>query len=213
MPATLDSVTSSRCPPEPTTSSSGGARPARRSVAGVGDESLVDGVADVSLQRAERFFAGLAFGLLAEVVGAPGGVVADLGDGGHVDRVVQLAVTAGFNRCRFLGPDEASIGAVPLWRAKCPAVGKRRMSPTRPMMIAAVDGPIPWIAVTVVPHGRPRPRCVGGPRCGRRRGRGLVEQLARGGDPLGGDGAVDVHAGQKFFGFRRRSTTGRCRPR
>ena len=53
------------------------------------------------------------------VVGPAGGVVADLGDGGHVDRVVQLAVTArGFSRCRFLGPEDASIGAVPLWRAK-----------------------------------------------------------------------------------------------
>ena len=43
------------------------------------------------------------------------------------------------------------MGAVPLWRAKCPAVGKRRMSPARPMMIAAVRGPIPWMLVTVVP--------------------------------------------------------------
>lgn len=32
--------------------------------------------------------------MLAEVVGAARGVVADLGDGGHVDRVVQLSVPA-----------------------------------------------------------------------------------------------------------------------
>src|SRR6266508_4314100 len=101
MPATLDSVTSSRCPPEPiglnilSVAMTGGLdRVASRSVAGVGDESLVNGVADVSLQRAHRFFAGLGLGLFAEVVDAPGCVVADLGDGGHVDRMVQLAVPA-----------------------------------------------------------------------------------------------------------------------
>lgn len=43
------------------------------------------------------------------------------------------------------------MGAVPLWRAKCPAVGKRRMSPARPMMIVAVSGPIPWTLVIVEP--------------------------------------------------------------
>ena len=56
----------------------------------------------------------------------------------------------GFNRCRFFGPDDASIGAVPLCRAKCPAVGKQRTSPTRPTMIAAINGPIPNTSVTVV---------------------------------------------------------------
>ena len=65
----------------------------------------------------------------------------------------------------------ASIGAVPLCRAKCPAVGNRLTSPTRPTMIAAVNGPIPWISV----DGRRRRadrrrRCVCGPRHGRRRG-------------------------------------------
>ena len=57
----------------------------------------------------------------------------------------------GFNRWRFFGPEDASIGAVPLWRAKCPALGNLPMSPTRPMMIAAVNEPIPWTSVTVVP--------------------------------------------------------------
>ena len=47
------------------------------------------------------------------------------------------------------------MGAVPLWRAKCPDVGKRRMSPTRPRMIAAVRGPIPWMPVTVDPSTVP----------------------------------------------------------
>ena len=56
-----------------------------------------------------------------------------------------------FNRCRFFSPEDASIGAVPLCRAKCPELGKRRMSPVRPMMIAAINGPIPNTSVTVVP--------------------------------------------------------------
>jgi len=33
----------------------------------VGDEVVIDGVADVSLEGAHGFFAGLAFGLFAEV--------------------------------------------------------------------------------------------------------------------------------------------------
>src|SRR3954447_11643575 len=98
MPATLDSVSSSRCPPEPICR----ARSAWLSAAGVGDESLVDGVADVSLEGAHRFFAGLAFVLFAEGVDASRGVVADLGDGGHVDRMVQLAVTARVEAVSFL---------------------------------------------------------------------------------------------------------------
>ena len=67
MPATLDSVSSSRCPPGPTCSRRVVRVSSWWSAAGVGDEALVDGVADVSLQRAHRFFAGLALGLLAEV--------------------------------------------------------------------------------------------------------------------------------------------------
>src|SRR3954447_13859041 len=98
MPATLDSVTSSRCPPEPTwrrrSRLIGGYQCAFGSVAGIGDESLIDRVADVPLQRAHRFFAGLALGLFAEVVRATRCVMTDLGDSGHVDRVVQLSVTA-----------------------------------------------------------------------------------------------------------------------
>jgi hypothetical protein len=57
MPVTLDSETSSRCPPEPTASSRRGSEPSWRSVASVGEEPLVDGVADASLQGAHRFFA------------------------------------------------------------------------------------------------------------------------------------------------------------
>jgi hypothetical protein len=58
----------------------------------VGEELAVDRVADPSFQRAQRFLLRLPVGLLAQVEGAAGGVVRDLGDGGHVQRVVELPV-------------------------------------------------------------------------------------------------------------------------
>ncbi len=60
----------------------------------VDEELVVDGVADASLQRAHRFFVAVALGAFAEVVVTSGGVVADLGDGGEMDRMVELAVAA-----------------------------------------------------------------------------------------------------------------------
>jgi hypothetical protein len=58
-------------------------------------EAGVDGVADLPFQRAEGFFAGLAFGEFLVVVGVALAVpVADLGDRGHVDGVVEPAVAA-----------------------------------------------------------------------------------------------------------------------
>ncbi len=60
---------------------------------GVGDESRVERVADATLQRPDRFFLRLAFGEFALVVAVAGRMgMADLGDRGHVDRVVQLPV-------------------------------------------------------------------------------------------------------------------------
>ena len=50
------------------------------------------GVGHAALQRAEGFFAGLAFGLLAQLVRATGCVVGDLSDGDDVDRVGQRPV-------------------------------------------------------------------------------------------------------------------------
>jgi hypothetical protein len=44
-------------------------------------------------------------------------VVRGLGDGGDVDRVVELGFPFGFNRCRTFGPEAVSIGAVALYRA------------------------------------------------------------------------------------------------
>ena len=46
---------------------------------------VVDAVGDASFQRSEGFFSGFAFGLFLVVVDAAGCVVADLGDGCHVD--------------------------------------------------------------------------------------------------------------------------------
>jgi hypothetical protein len=60
----------------------------------VDEELAVDGVADASLQRAQRFFVAVALGAFAEVVVTSGGVVADLGDSGEMDRMVELAVAA-----------------------------------------------------------------------------------------------------------------------
>ena len=100
MPATLDSIDvlalSSRAHRCSAWSGLG-------SVVGVVGEVLVDGVGDVSLECAHGFFAGLSLGLFAEVVDAARGVVADLGDCGHVDRVVQLAVTSRVQPVPFLG--------------------------------------------------------------------------------------------------------------
>jgi hypothetical protein len=78
---------------------------------------VVDDVADAALEGAHGFLLRLALGLLALVVDAAGGVVGDLGKRGGVDGVVELTVAAGLRRCRVSGPEEASRGAVPLWRA------------------------------------------------------------------------------------------------
>ena len=60
----------------------------------VGYQFPVDDVGDASFQRSEGFLLGFAFGLFLVVVDAAGGVVADLGDGGHVDGMVQHPVAS-----------------------------------------------------------------------------------------------------------------------
>jgi hypothetical protein len=84
------------------------------SVAGVGDELAVDGVAGLALQGARCFLAGLAFGELAPVVDASVGVVGDLGDGGDVDGPVELAVPAWVESVPVLEALDAAMGAVAL---------------------------------------------------------------------------------------------------
>jgi hypothetical protein len=62
---------------------------------GIGLQAGEDGVADLSFQAAQGLFRGLALGQLLIVVSAALAVgVADLGDGGHVDGVVEPAVPA-----------------------------------------------------------------------------------------------------------------------
>jgi hypothetical protein len=62
---------------------------------GVGPQAGKDGVADLPFQAAQGFLAGLAFGQFLVVIGAARAVlVADLGDRGHMDRVVEAAVAA-----------------------------------------------------------------------------------------------------------------------
>ena len=60
----------------------------------VGDEVAVDDIGDAAFQRPHRFLFGFAFGQFAVVVGAASAGVAELGDGGHVDGVVECAVAA-----------------------------------------------------------------------------------------------------------------------
>ena len=65
-------------------------------------ELLVDGVGDASFQRSEGFFSGFAFSLFPVVVDAALGVVADLGDRGHVDGMVQHPVSSHRQSVAFL---------------------------------------------------------------------------------------------------------------
>ncbi len=63
---------------------------------GVGDEVAVDGVADLALERAQSLLVGLALSDASVEVGAAVGVgLAELADGGHVQRVVDVAVPSG----------------------------------------------------------------------------------------------------------------------
>ena len=79
-------------------------------------EAGVDGVADPPLERPDRCFAGVALGDLAVVVGAAGTVaMADLGDGGYVDGVIESRLPHRDSRSTLRrAPEETSIGAVPL---------------------------------------------------------------------------------------------------
>jgi len=62
---------------------------------GVGLQALAEGVADLPLERSQRFPGGLALGCFLVVAGAAVAVpVADLGDRGHVDGVVEAPVSA-----------------------------------------------------------------------------------------------------------------------
>ena len=186
--------------PSPLGAASAGAR-RRRSAMSVSDEALVDGVADASLEGAQRFFAGLPLGLLAEVVGAARGVVADLGDGGHVHGVVQLSVAArvqpvslGRSRRGFDRSGPVVAGEVPGGREAADVTDSadddRRGQRSDPVHLG--DGRLRRLERRDVTSAD---LDAGGVE-----GADLVEQLACGGDPLDRDRPVDVHAGQEFLG-------------
>jgi len=71
------------------------ARSAGGGAAGVGLHPLVEGIADLPLQRTQRLFGGFALGDFLVVVSAALAVlVADLGDRGHAGGVVHPPVPA-----------------------------------------------------------------------------------------------------------------------
>ena len=81
----------------------------------VADKAAVDGVGQAPLETSQRFPVAFAGGSFAVVVGAAGGVMADLGDGHDVQAIVELAVPgAGESRWRTTSPEDTSIGAVPM---------------------------------------------------------------------------------------------------
>jgi hypothetical protein len=77
-------------------------------------ELAIDRVAHTPLQGSQRFFLTLAFGEFALVIGPSWGVVADLSDRGHMQRMIELAVTGRVEPMTDRGPLDASIGAVAL---------------------------------------------------------------------------------------------------
>ena len=81
-----------------------------------------DGVADLTLEGAQRLFLGLPLGELALVVGAARCVVVDLGHCGQVEGMVQFAVASGVESVTGAGPaggfdgGGAVVGREPLGR-------------------------------------------------------------------------------------------------
>ena len=83
------------------------------------DELAEDDVGEASSEAAECLFACLAVGEFAVVVRAScARVIPELGDGDHVQRVVDPAVAGTREPMTLLSPDDASMGAVPLQLAK-----------------------------------------------------------------------------------------------
>jgi hypothetical protein len=72
------------------------------------------GVADVAHQAAQGFFGALAGCELCSVVVAAGCVVADLGDRGDLERMVEVTVPGPVESVRWWSPDDAATGAVPV---------------------------------------------------------------------------------------------------
>jgi len=74
----------------------------------------LDDVRDVALESTHGFFVALALGDLSIEVPAAFGRMADLSNGDMWMAWLSLRFPRGLSGCRVLGPEEASIGAVPL---------------------------------------------------------------------------------------------------
>jgi hypothetical protein len=81
-------------------------------------EEFPEGVGELAFEAAEGFFAGLAFGELALVVGAGWGVDADLDDRDAVQDGLSWRFPPGSKRWGVLVPELALMGAVPVILAK-----------------------------------------------------------------------------------------------
>jgi hypothetical protein len=127
---------------------------ARLEGTGVGGQLAVDHVGQAAAQAAHGFHGGLALGDPAPVVGAAGGVVAELDDAGHVQHVIDAAVAGPGQPVAVVlaagGIDRRGAGR----EAKCARLGNRPTSPTSARMRAAPAGPTPWMSIRREPVTR-----------------------------------------------------------
>ena len=131
------------CPPGP--------REARQRE-GIGLQAGVDGVADLPLQRPHGLFRGLAFSQFLVVIGAALAVaVADLGDRGHVDGVVQPQVPAPGQPVNLTRAGGHLDGRGAVAGGEAVPAGEPDTSLTSPITAAAMTGPTPDSVVRLVP--------------------------------------------------------------
>ena len=119
--------------------------------AGVGDHSGVQGAADAAFERPESLFAGLALGDFLVVIGAAVAVaVAHLGDGRHVQGVVQLAAAPHRQAVALLLARGGLYGRRAVVGSEVVLVGQAADVGGEPTVMAATTGPTPKILVVVV---------------------------------------------------------------
>src|SRR5580704_2928960 len=122
---------------------------------GAGRQDRVDGVADLALERAQGFFRGFTLGQLLVVIGAAVAVpAADLGDCGHVDRVVGPPAAAPGQPAGLPLPRGDLDGGGAVAGGDVSRLGNRDTSRTSPMTAAAITGPAPKMPVRLVPAPR-----------------------------------------------------------
>jgi hypothetical protein len=110
---------------------------------GVGKQPAVDHIRQLPFQRAHRLATTFALGEFAQVVVTASSAVADLGDGGQVDDLIDLAVAVTVVPMAddVTGGSVQRRGAVE--RGKIPRVGNRRTSPTIATIVAEPMSPMP----------------------------------------------------------------------